>query len=57
MGRLGVNGVYTGAGESGHEAEFGDDNTDEEREDDVVVEVVEVVVIGCRGTARRPSGG
>ena len=53
MGRLGVNGVYTGAGESGHEAEFGDDNTDEEREDDGIVEVV----IGCRGTARRPSGG
>ena len=54
MGRLGVNGVYTGAGESGHEAEFGDDNTDEEREDDGVVGVV---VIGWRGTARRPSGG
>ena len=54
MGRLGVNGVYTGAGESGHDAEFGDDKTDEEREDDGVVGVV---FIGCRGTVRRPSGG
>ena len=53
MGRLGVDGVCTGAGESGHEAEFGDDNTDEECEDDGVVEVV----IGCRGTAFRSSGG
>ena len=42
-------------GESGHEAEFGDDKTDEEREDDGVV--CKEVVIGCRGTARRPSGG
>ena len=46
--------MYTGAGESGHEAEFGDDKTDEEREDDGVVEVV---VRGCRSTVRRPSGG
>ena len=49
-----MNGVYTGAGERGHEAELGNDNTDEEREDDGVAEVV---VIGCTGTARRPLGG
>ena len=42
-------------GVSGHEAEFGDDKTDEERDDDGVV--CKEVVIGCKGTARRPSGG
>ena len=41
-------------GESGHEAEFGDDKTDEERDDDGVV-CKEVV--GCKGAARKPSGG
>ena len=34
-----MNGVYTGAGESGHDAEFGDDKTVEEREDDGVTTV------------------
>ena len=43
-------------GVSGHESEFGDDKTDEERDDDGVV-VCEEVVIGSKGTDRRPSGG
>ena len=42
-------------GVSGQEAEFGDDKTDEERDDDGVV--CKEVVIGCKGAARRPSGG
>lgn len=42
-------------GESGQEAEFGEDKTDEERDEDGVVR--KEVVIGCKGTARRPSGG
>jgi hypothetical protein len=42
-------------GVSGHESEFGDDKTDEERDDDGVA--CKEVVIGCKGTARRPSGG
>jgi hypothetical protein len=42
-------------GVSGHEAEFGDDKTDEERDDDGVV--CKEVVTGCKGAARRPSGG
>ena len=44
-------------GVSGHEAEFGDDKTDDERDDDGVVCEEVVVVIGCKGAARRPSGG
>jgi hypothetical protein len=43
-------------GVSGHESEFGDDKTDEERDDDGVV-CKEEVFMGCRGAARRPSGG
>lgn len=42
-------------GESGHDAEFGDDKTDEERDDEGVV--CKEVGRGCKGTARRPSGG
>lgn len=37
----------------GHVAELGDDKTNEERDGVVCKEVV----IGCKGTARRPSGG
>lgn len=43
-------------GVSRHEAEFGDDKTDEERDDDGIVTVVKVVV-GCKGAARKPCGG
>lgn len=44
-----------GEGDSGHEHEFGDDRTEEERDDDGVVR--NEVGRGCNGTARRPSGG
>ena len=37
----------------GHVAELGDDKTNEEQDGVVCKEVV----IGCKGTARRPSGG
>lgn len=42
-------------GDSGHEVEFGDDKTEEERDDEGVVH--EEVHRGCKGTARRPSAG
>ena len=42
-------------GVSGHVAELGDDKTDEERDEDGVV--CNEVDIGCKGAARKPSGG
>lgn len=44
-----------GEGVRGQEGEFGDDKTEEERDDDGVV--WSEVDIGCSGAARRPSGG